>query len=115
MSSQATDQLVLQRIRNKVIELLEAYSDNSQPELAQSLLEHWGDWVESEVPAHFISPVFTSDEKDAITQTHRAWKTVQYSTSLSSLEWVAFTEQSHASLNVMLKRGKQSENYEERF
>ena len=115
MDSQVTKQIVLQRIRNRVIELLEVYSDNAEAEMAHSLLVHWADWVESEAPAHFKLPVFTLEEVKSIGKTYGAWEHVEYSTPVESLQWVTFTKQSHITLNIMLKRGKQSEEYEKQF
>lgn len=73
-------QVVLQRIRNRIIGILETFSSyDEQREYARNvpiayipyeLLSSWDDFVDQPWPAHFTEPVFNEEERRAIAIFH---------------------------------------------
>jgi len=74
--SEPCAQVVLQRVRNQIIGLLETFSSyDEQREYAQNvsvayvpyeLPNSWDDFVDESWPAQFTDPVFTEEERRAI-------------------------------------------------
>ena len=80
---EASPRLILQRIRNRVIENLETFASFDE-QLAYEqrvpicyvpyeMIDSWEDWVDSPRPSHFVDPVFSADERDAIEKFHSVW------------------------------------------
>jgi hypothetical protein len=78
--------IVLQRIRNRIIETLETFASfDAQREYARSvpfvyipseLISAWEDFVHEPRPKEFVSPTFTAEEIDAIQKFHNVWESV---------------------------------------
>jgi hypothetical protein len=78
-----TPRLILQRIRNRIIDNLDTLSSfEEQREYARrvpicyvpyELINSWADWVDSPRPAGFIEPVFSSLERGAIERFYSYW------------------------------------------
>jgi hypothetical protein len=78
-----TPRLVLQRIRNRIIENLDTFASfEEQREYARrvpicyvpyELINSWADWVDSPRPSGFIEPVFSLSERDAIERFYSYW------------------------------------------
>jgi hypothetical protein len=73
-------QLVLQRVRNRILECLElacsrdaqlAYQAPAPVSVANELFNQWNDWFPGD-PSSLVDPVFTADERAALTRFHAA-------------------------------------------
>ena len=73
MSDNVSEKVVLQRVRNRIIEVLELFSDDDNFQLAISNLEYWEDWVSLENLKFFLPPVFTESEVSEIRSVHIVW------------------------------------------
>jgi len=113
MNESVSEIVVLQRIRNRVIEVLELFADSGENEKSHSLIEFWGDWVESERPANFIAPVFSSEEKECVARVHRAWDIIDMDEPLDSESWCILNSFSKSALTIFMRRGLMSEEVEE--
>ena len=78
-------QLVLQRVRNRIIEYLEvASSYDRQREyqaaapvcVASEMIEQWADWVSDPADPAWAPPVFSEAERAAISRFHAVWNQV---------------------------------------
>lgn len=127
-SAQPSQQLIRQRIRNRVIEQLELLASYDLQWRLESVeyapyeaINGWEDRVGTPRPDDFVEPVFSSDEVDAVGRVHEAWE--QAATELPAdyppLEtvqaqpyWQNLREVSAEALGVFARRGKLSENVE---
>jgi hypothetical protein len=76
-------QVLLQRVRNRLIEYLEVASSfeaqrafqAQSPELdvPNEIIQQWSDWVSPNWRSELIAPVFSEDELTAITQFQMIW------------------------------------------
>jgi hypothetical protein len=120
-----TTQLVYQRIRNRIIELLEQLveCETSPPELGMNeLINSWDDWVPSPlVEGYFPPPVFTNSEQNVIRRTSVAIdefcevtpKSIEDDRAVLRLpRWALVIETSKLALSTMMERGKMSEDEE---
>jgi len=82
---QPSDQVINQRIRNRIIEYLELASSFEDQRLYQykapvhvpnEIITQWEDWVPDLPRAHFSEPVFSREEQDAIAAYHQVWTEV---------------------------------------
>lgn len=123
--------LVLQRIRNRIIEDLELFSSfEKQRDYARQvpicyvpyeLIDDWWTWVETPRPAHFVDPVFTSLERDAVERFHAAWDEAAATLPdnfppleevLNADYWARLRKSAQEALAVFQIRGKLSEDVE---
>jgi hypothetical protein len=67
--------LLLQRIRNRIIETLTAYTHESNWDLFgdDEMVNIWEDWVDEQSLASYITPVFSQSEQSALHQFHKDW------------------------------------------
>ena len=117
-----THQLVLQRIRNRIIEYLKAASEPETYEMAfgggGEAFEQWDDWYSAD--HHYPPPVFSDEERRALSMVHYAIELASERTSFSpsleelrkSSEWQEVVSTARASLEVFMKRGTLSEEQE---
>jgi len=110
MTESISEQVVLQRIRNRIIEVLELFADDEAYQMAISSLEFWADWVDQDNEAAFTSPAFDSDEIAEISKVSTAWETVETSSLQKSKEWILLSQASKNALKVFMLRGKLSES-----
>jgi hypothetical protein len=129
-ASQSSPQLVLQRVRNRVIEYLEfASSFEAQREyqavapvhVPHEVINQWQDWVQPGWEATFTEPVFSQPERDALVAFSQAWAQVVSTTpnpltDLESLsqtpEWESLRSAAADALAVFAVRGTLSEQQE---
>lgn len=104
-----TDTVVQQSIRNRVIELLDWFSDESKFSNAISNIEMWEDWVRDNEPASFEPPVFTHEEIVALKPVSLAWEDISLETKQTDVEWLEFSNKCAEALKVFNKRGLLSE------
>jgi hypothetical protein len=121
----ATPRLVLQRIRNRIIENLGMMASfNEQRIYAKrvpicyvpyELINGWEDFVDSPRPTHFTEPVFSSVERDAIEQFYPHWRDAADSLPddfppledvLDSPYWVRLREAARQALASFMIRGR---------
>jgi hypothetical protein len=126
-----TAQLVLQRIRNRIIETLETFASfDEQRTYAQrvpicyvpyELINRWEDFVDSAQPSHFAEPVFSLEERGAIEQFHCQWRAAAdllpndhppLEDVLNARYWMRLRDAARQALAVFLVRGRLSEEVE---
>lgn len=124
-------QLLLQRIRNRIIENLEILSSfDEQRDYAvrvpivyvpYELISSWEDYVSEPRPSHFSDPVFSEAERNAIQAFHREWNTAAdalpnnyppFEDVLEAPYWAQLRDAASIALKVFAVRGKLSEDVE---
>lgn len=81
-----TDRIVLQRVRNRIIEYLDWSSSFDQQvdyqaaatyvNVPNEVINQWEDWVYPNWREHLIAPTFSPEEIDAIGQFYVVWDAV---------------------------------------
>ena len=117
-----TSQLVYQRIRNRIIEMLEwiIECESTPPEGGMNeLINSWEDWVPlPTIQGYFPSPVFTSNEDSLLSSVSDAIdkfcevtpKSIEDDLKVLSLpQWTGVILAAKEALAVMQKRGMMSE------
>jgi hypothetical protein len=123
--------LVLQRIRNRIIEALGTMASlDEQRSYAQrvpicyvpyELISGWEDFVDSPRPAHFTAPVFSPLECAALEQFYPHWRDAADALPqdfppledvLSSPYWARLRDAARQALAVFLVRGRLPEDAE---
>jgi hypothetical protein len=130
MESRPSEKLVLQRVRNRIIEYLETASSFEAQRLYQmkvpisvpnEMVNQWEDWVPDPSEEGFKSPVFSQEEREALLSFHQTWVDVAKSlpSSLPPLDetlhlpqWHRFRVSAEATLRVLVKRGRLPEEEE---
>jgi hypothetical protein len=115
-------QIIEQRVRNRIIEMLEwlVECESTPPNLGMNeLINCWEDWVPSPFePDYFPPPVFTEAEQELIRQVSRAVDTFCCVTpksitderaALKLPQWAAIIMTARSALLVMAARGRMSE------
>jgi hypothetical protein len=120
--------LILQCVRNRVIDALELMSSLEEQRCLNTLeyapyevIARWGDSVDSPRPAGFVAPVFTTDELDAIelvdaAVTRAVSELPDGFPPLGEVEvqpyWQSLRDAAAAALTVFDRRGRLSEDVE---
>lgn len=123
-----TSQLVYQRIRNRIIEMLEwiIESENKVPTLGfDELINAWEDWVSSPLQKDaFPVPVYTAAENDRLREVSFALDALCNATPTSITddvavlalpEWVVVVETARNAHAELMMRGRLSEDEEVRL
>jgi hypothetical protein len=123
-----TSQLIYQRIRNRVIEELEALieSENLAPRVGMNaVVNSFEDWIPIPMPnGYFPPPVFTIQENDLLHELSTAMeafcaatpRTIEDDVSALALpQWKNVVTAAKSSLSAMLVRGKMPEDTELRL
>ncbi|CAG1771168.1 hypothetical protein BAC3_01601 [uncultured bacterium] len=118
-----TSQLVYQRIRNRIIEVLELLikSENSSPKFQlNELINFWEDWINSPLQENeFPMPVYTEAEDKLLREVSSAInafcevtpKSITNEAEAMALpEWSAVIVTARSAHIAMMKRGKFSED-----
>jgi hypothetical protein len=124
-------QVVLQCIRNRIIEYLDGISSREWAEknkhvsstyVVDDAVNQWDDWVRPGWRDYLIPPVFSIDEQDAISSYHTTLENVDDSISNAlpdilrdTPEWEDLRRQAERSLSVFLERGRFSDDEEVQF
>ena len=124
------EQLVLQRVRNRIMEYLElassferqrSYQAHAPVFVPSEVINQWEDWVDGPSMAAFVPPVFMPDEVAAMSSFHVVWETVANDTPvpLPDLErlvslpsWMRLRDAAQAALQVFERRGRMPEDCE---
>ena len=128
--AEPTRQVVLQRIRNRIIEHLELagsfedqreYQSRAPVHVPNEVINQWEDWVREPRDPALVEPVFSAGERDAVARFHQIWDEVAKNTpdplpDLESLfvttEWQRLRDAALDALRVFLIRGRLSEDDE---
>jgi hypothetical protein len=115
--------LVLQRIRNRVIEYLELassferqlrYQASASVVVAHEVINQWEDWISEPIEDLLPPPVFTVEEADAVRNFNEVWKSVVESTPpdmpavevvIHWPEWERLRVAAETTLSVFARRG----------
>jgi len=121
-----TKQVVLQRIRNRIIECLELtasfeaqrdYQASVPVSVPNEVINQWEDWYPGDDRA-LSEPVFTAEERAALDAFHRVWTDTAASAPdpLPPLdeaqqlpEWTRLRDAAHTAAAVLMRRGRLSE------
>ena len=130
VSAEPSDQVVRQRIRNRIVEYLElassfdaqrAYQAAVQVPVPSEVINQWEDWVPDPGDESFVQPVFSPAEQEAIASFHRVWEEVaaaipnplpQLENILVLLAWERLRGAAATALHVFMARGKLPEDHE---
>jgi hypothetical protein len=104
--------IVLQRIRNRIIEVLDLFADDEAFDIAVNNLEFWADWVDGQSLGELMPPVFTAGELVELAKVNAAWELVERTSLPNSKEWLVLSQSAKQALRVFLARGKLSESSE---
>ena len=115
--------VMLQRIRNRIIEYLGAVSSyEKQGEMGPTaIICRWEDWVVESWNEDYVDPVFSKEEQDAIGKYNATWEQVADLTPdpppaleelVNTEAWKRLHDEAEKSLAVFHKRGKLSEEHE---
>lgn len=117
-----SERVILQRIRNRIIEYFEITS-SFQRQLAASdpveTIEEWGDW--DPWLKEYLPPVFTEPEHRALLAFHAVWENVASQTPvqmppleqlIGTPEWERLRAAAQLALEAFSPRGKLSEDQE---
>ena len=128
--TEPSKQLILQRVRNRIIEYLEfasSFDDQREYQAAvpvcvpTEIIAQWEDSVQDPNDPQFGPPVFTSDERAAIAAFHHVWGEVAERTpspmppleeTLLLPEWKRLHDAAERALVVFNRRGPLSEERE---
>jgi hypothetical protein len=128
--AEPTRQVVLQRIRNRIVEYLELtssfvaqreYQSHTPVHVPHEIINQWEDCVPDPSDPAFAGPVFSVAERDAISRFHKVWDEMTSSTpeplpTLDALfetaEWQRLRDSALEALQVFLVRGRLPENQE---
>ncbi|WP_444912897.1 hypothetical protein [Microbulbifer sp. PAAF003] len=94
------------RVRNRIIEVLELFSDEFRFDVAIANLEFWSDWFDANSIIQFDKAVFVREEIESLLAVNKFWERVQPDSKPSSQEWCDLLFESKHALNIFLKRGK---------
>ena len=126
-----SERVVLQRIRNRIIEVLETFSSFEEQRnyalrvpivyVPYELVNSWEDWVPEPRPSHFTDPVFSEAERLAIEAFHGEWKLASdslpddwpsFEQVLVEPYWARLRHAASNALKVFESRGRLSEDVE---
>lgn len=123
MTNRISDQLLAQRLRNRIMEVLSIYCcDEDWASLGpDEVINQWEDFVDQQRFAIFIEPVFTAEEQTQLKAFHAEW--LQYCDSTpksmspfevirNTLEWQQLKRRAGELLHLFEQRGKLSEDVE---
>ena len=112
MNESPSDQIIDQRVRNRIIEVLDLFADADAFDVAVSNLEFWADWVDEHTIVRFVSPVFSDSEVSEIKKVDLAWVSVELDSSQNSIEWLNLSQAAERAIEVFQLRGRFSEDVE---
>ena len=118
-----SDLLLNQRIRNRIIEVLEITASYEEQEKfgSDEVVNMWEDWVDDNRIIDYLEPVFTKQEQECLAEFHKTWNyvadhTPQILPNISELKqneyWSALVDAASKALVVFSQRGKMSEDIE---
>lgn len=130
-SSRPSEQVLLQRVRNQLIDYLEVASSfveqqryqakSPQLHVPTEIIEQWADWVGPDWREGFKEPVFSRDELQAIEKFHMIWSGLsqRLPQPMPSLEviqgepmWEELRRAAALTYACFLRTGKMSESVE---
>ncbi len=128
-TNQPSEQVVLQRVRNRIIEYLDTAASFREQrrfratvpiaDAVNEVICQWEDFVDRDRLEEYGPPVFSHEEVEAMTDFQATWKGVADSLGPRSLsleqaqalpEWVRLRDDAQAALKTFAVRGKLSED-----
>ncbi len=121
--SKISEILLNQRVRNRIIEVLEIYCSFENQEIfgPDEIINMWDDLVHDNYLNTLVEPVFSLEEQYVFSDFHNNWKeicdnTPQYMPPLSILKkdhkWISLMINAKKALNIFLIRGRFNEEVE---
>ena len=120
--NEISDTLLKQRLRNRIIEVLETFSDQSYVEKlgTDEIIECWYDFVDDEKLSFYNEPIFTKNEINALNRFHYTleslFKKVPSTWSIQDLlnnePWSKLKSASTDELQIFMERGLLNEDEE---
>lgn len=130
-----SQQLLQQRIRNRIIDYLElaASADEQRDyerrvpiaQVPNEMINQWEDWVDGDDLDWYGPPVFSEDERQAVRSFQSVWLAVADDTPnpmphsidllLGTPVWARLMAGAQAALAVFERRGRFDEDVEQRF
>ena len=115
--------LLNQRIRNRIIEVLQIYAslDNQKIFGSSEVVNLWDDWVDVERLKNYTEPVFSSHEQRGISEFHKNWMQICDNTPdempnidelMINQEWLQLVNSAKEALTILMIRGVLSEDKE---
>ncbi|MDH5409142.1 MAG: hypothetical protein OEY00_11085 [Gammaproteobacteria bacterium] len=122
-SEEISKKILYQRIRNRIIEVLEITADPSQHEKfgGDEIICMWEDWVDDQKLPEYVEPVFSQEEQTAISEYHKIWNEVADNTPhlmpsvnelVKNAYWQKLIKQAEKALTVFSIKGRYSEEVE---
>ena len=122
-NSNPSEQLILQRVRNRIIEYFDLVSDAEAREQfgANYIINDWESWQDSELESVYPDPIFTVAERNAMAAFDLTWQLAVRVTSgdmpsISSLRttsyWQELTASASSAFSLFMQRGKLPEDRE---
>ena len=123
MMAEISTLLLNQRIRNRIIEVLEITASYESQEKfgADEVINMWEDWVDDDRIGKYVEPVFSKQEQACMIEYHNIWNyvadhTPQCLPDISELKgneyWLSLMATASKALSIFNQRGKQSEENE---
>ncbi len=120
--SEISDTLLKQRLRNRIIESLDAFADEETVKVigTDEIIEVWYDYMDDERQLFYDAPVFSPDEINAIKRFHNllesTYKMVPSTWKLEEIkgckEWSALVSAAREERAMFMKRGLLDEERE---
>jgi hypothetical protein len=118
-----SDILLKQRIRNRIIEVIEIIASYEAWEEfgGDEVINMWDDWVDDNRIGHYIEPVFTKQEQECMAELQNRVNQVvdhapQFLPSISELKgnayWSSLVLSASKALAIFNQRGRMSEEIE---
>lgn len=128
-SQSPSNRLVAQRIRNRIIEVLELVADSEAQRkydltysAGDAVFIWWEEWFDPEDLDYYAPPLYTLEERQALIDFHKVWERAceQTPARLPAIEqvqewpiWQELTQAGDAALAVFKERGTFPEDVEE--
>ena len=120
--SEISDTLLKQRLRNRIIEVLDAFSDEECVEIIGTgeIIEQWYDYVDEERLVFYDRPIFSNEELNALKRFHnllensnqKVPETWSLNELLGNKEWESLVSTAKEELQIFQKRGRMDEEQE---
>jgi hypothetical protein len=119
--SEVSQELLNQRLRNRIMELLEVYSSEEGWAYLgpDEVINQWGDLVDDSRIGKYVKPAFSHEEQEALHKFNELWKEYCRSTPRvmpavevlkKTSKWQSLREQAASTLALFSERGRFEEN-----
>lgn len=118
---QPSKRVVLQRVRNRIIEVLSDIDGLTEMYGPFEVINLWEDWVREDTLPLFVDPVFSQEEREAIGSFHITWDEVAEALPdeqpdlawlAKSADWERLKAAAVSCHKILIRGGKFSEEHE---